>query len=74
MRGLWSAACQGGDGVVTAPAGQPEHVCVSDGIRLDGEWYLCSNGGYVYGPCEDPECGGCCEYKSDCRCECHREL
>lgn len=36
----------------------------------DGEWTACCNGA-VYGPCEDENCGGVCEYKGDCECPCH---
>ena len=38
---------------------------------LDGDWQACCDGA-IYGPCEDDNCGGVCEYKGDCTCSCHR--
>ena len=37
---------------------------------LDGERRGCVDGA-VYGPCGDENCGGVCEYESDCGHECH---
>lgn len=39
---------------------------------FDGDWLDCCNG-TVYGPCEDEGCGGVCEPKRECTCECHEE-
>lgn len=39
---------------------------------FDGDWWDCCDG-TVYGPCEDPACGGACEYKGACEHHCHKE-
>lgn len=53
-------------------AGPDEHRCVrDDGTEVDGEWVMCC-GGWLYGPCEDPACGGTCEFKGECECDCHK--
>lgn len=51
-----------------------EHHCVQDdGTVLDDEWTMC-RGGWLYGPCEDPGCGGTCQLNGDCECECHKAV
>lgn len=32
--------------------------------------YMCFSG-FIYGPCEDENCGGSCEFKGECECQCH---
>ena len=45
------------------------HTCTPDG---DLAWLECL-GGEIYGPCEDPYCGGTCERQGPCDCTCHDE-
>lgn len=37
----------------------------------DSDWWSCLDGA-TYGPYEDENCGGVCEYKGDCPCACHK--
>lgn len=53
------------------PRDEP-HRCERDGSPLDGDWWACFDG-TLYGPCEDPGCGGVCEMAGDCECRCHGE-
>lgn len=49
-----------------------EHHCVqSDGSVVDDEWVMCIRG-WLYGPCEHPDCGGACEESGECECDCHK--
>lgn len=50
----------------------PEHVCIDNGILLNGESWACIEG-RVYGPCSAENCYGVCEHEGDCRCDCHKE-
>lgn len=36
----------------------------------NGDWTACING-FVYGPCEDENCGGVCETTGECDHSCH---
>lgn len=39
--------------------------------NAEGFWICLDGGETSYGPCEDDNCGGACEYKGRCDCECH---
>ena len=41
----------------------------SDDVPFETEG--CIDGGW-YGPCGSEFCGGICEYKGDCPCQCHK--